>query len=59
MFTSGSTGIPKAVPMTHDNYINFVENALEILPFSQGEVFFPIIMILLLTSPYFIYFARR
>ncbi|TAN42070.1 MAG: hypothetical protein EPN22_13525 [Nitrospirae bacterium] len=39
MFTSGSTGLPKGVPMTHDNYINFVENALEILPFNKHEVF--------------------
>ncbi len=39
MFTSGSTGVPKGVPMTHENYINFVENALEILPFKKGEIF--------------------
>jgi D-alanine--poly(phosphoribitol) ligase subunit 1 len=39
MFTSGSTGTPKGVPMTHENYINFVNNALEILPFEKGEVF--------------------
>lgn len=39
MFTSGSTGIPKGVPMTNANYINFVENALEILPFEKHEVF--------------------
>ena len=39
MFTSGSTGVPKGVPMTHENYINFINNALEILPFEEGEVF--------------------
>ena len=39
MFTSGSTGTPKGVPMTHRNYINFVENALEILPLETGDVF--------------------
>jgi D-alanine--poly(phosphoribitol) ligase subunit 1 len=39
MFTSGSTGVPKGVPMTHENYINFVNNVLEILPFGENEVF--------------------
>ena len=39
MFTSGSTGTPKGVPMTHENYINFVDNALAILPLRQGDVF--------------------
>ncbi|MCW8914504.1 MAG: AMP-binding protein [Magnetovibrio sp.] len=39
MFTSGSTGVPKGVPMTHVNYINFIENALNILPFEDGDVF--------------------
>lgn len=39
MFTSGSTGIPKGVPMTHENYINFVNNCIEILPFHDNEVF--------------------
>jgi len=39
MFTSGSTGIPKGVPMTHENYINFVKNVLEILPLGKNEVF--------------------
>ena len=39
MFTSGSTGTPKGVPVTHQNYINFVNNAMEILPFKKGEVF--------------------
>lgn len=39
MFTSGSTGIPKGVPMTHLNYINFVRNALAILPFAKHEIF--------------------
>ncbi len=39
MFTSGSTGVPKGVPMTHANYINFVHNALELLPLRHGDVF--------------------
>jgi len=39
MFTSGSTGIPKGVPMTNLNYINFIENAMKILPFEKGEIF--------------------
>jgi acyl-coenzyme A synthetase/AMP-(fatty) acid ligase len=39
MFTSGSTGIPKGVPMTHENYTNFVSNILKILPFGENEVF--------------------
>ena len=39
MFTSGSTGIPKGVPVTHENYINFVNNILSILPFGENEVF--------------------
>lgn len=39
MFTSGSTGLPKGVPMTHRNYINFIRNVMEILPFKKGEVF--------------------
>jgi acyl-coenzyme A synthetase/AMP-(fatty) acid ligase len=39
MFTSGSTGVPKGVPMTHENYINFINNCMEILPFKKGDVF--------------------
>lgn len=39
MFTSGSTGIPKGVPMTHENYVNFISNVLKILPFGKNEVF--------------------
>ncbi len=39
MFTSGSTGTPKGVPMTHGNFIPFIENALEILPIEKHEVF--------------------
>lgn len=39
MFTSGSTGVPKGVPMTHGNYIPFVENMLNMLALGTGEVF--------------------
>ncbi len=39
MFTSGSTGVPKGVLMTHKNYINFIENVIEVLPFGKKEVF--------------------
>ncbi len=39
MFTSGSTGKPKGVPVTHKNYINFINNAMEILSFQKGDVF--------------------
>ncbi|MEG3618607.1 AMP-binding protein [Magnetovibrio sp. PR-2] len=38
-FTSGSTGMPKGVPLKHKNYIQTVENLLELLPFNQGEIF--------------------
>ncbi|MBF0298307.1 MAG: AMP-binding protein [Oligoflexia bacterium] len=37
MFTSGSTGEPKGVPMTHENYINFALNIFKVLSFKQGE----------------------
>lgn len=39
MFTSGSTGKPKGVPMSHRNYIHFVEWALENLPIGHQECF--------------------
>lgn len=39
MFTSGSSGTPKGVPMTHGNYIPFIRNAMRLLPFKKGEVF--------------------
>lgn len=39
MFTSGSTGTPKGVPMTHANYIPFINNALKILPIEKNEIF--------------------
>jgi len=38
-FTSGSTGMPKGVPLTHANYSQTVENLLELLPYNEGEVF--------------------
>lgn len=39
MFTSGSTGVPKGVPMTHANYIPFVRNAMALLPLGADDVF--------------------
>ncbi|MBM09682.1 MAG: hypothetical protein CMF69_08930 [Magnetovibrio sp.] len=39
MFTSGSSGQPKGVPMTHANYIPFIRNMLQLLPFGDNEVF--------------------
>lgn len=39
MFTSGSTGTPKGVPMTHENYINFVNNVMDVLPLNKRHVF--------------------
>lgn len=39
MFTSGSTGKPKGVPMSNRNYINFIDNAMRILPLRKGDVF--------------------
>lgn len=38
-FTSGSTGLPKGVLMTHGNYIPTVGNILDLLPYQKGEVF--------------------
>lgn len=39
MFTSGSSGVPKGVPMSHKNYIPFIDNAMALLPFRSHEVF--------------------
>ena len=38
-FTSGSTGSPKGVPLTHENYIVNVLNILKILSLRKGEGF--------------------
>lgn len=38
-FTSGSTGIPKGVPITHENYITNIYNILNLIPIREGEVF--------------------
>lgn len=39
MFTSGSTGVPKGVPMTHRNYIPFIRNAMTVLPLEKNGVY--------------------
>ncbi len=38
-FTSGSTGEPKGVPITHGNYIPVIENLLKILPLHSTDIF--------------------
>ena len=38
-FTSGSTGLPKGVKITHLNYIINVENILSLIEIQAGEVF--------------------
>lgn len=39
MFTSGTTGDPKGVPITHENAIHFVQWALDFFKFSPGLKF--------------------
>ena len=39
-FTSGSTGVPKGVPLTHANYVNTVRNVLDGNPMSNKSVSF-------------------
>lgn len=38
-FTSGSTGIPKGVTITHKNVINFIESACNIMPINDETIF--------------------
>ncbi|MFF3404373.1 amino acid adenylation domain-containing protein [Streptomyces sp. NPDC002659] len=39
LYTSGSTGVPKAVRITHENIVSFVEWADDYFRFSSDEVF--------------------
>ena len=38
MFTSGSTGVPKGVPVSHRNYINFINNAMDIISLPRSKL---------------------
>ena len=39
LFTSGSTGTPKGVTISHRSVIDYIESLVEIIPFSQEDVF--------------------
>ena len=38
-FTSGSTGVPKGVAVSHGNVIGFIRHFLDVFPFSENDVF--------------------
>ncbi|MFP1632876.1 AMP-binding protein [Zhengella sp. ZM62] len=38
MFTSGSTGMPKGVPITYDNLLSYADSMIDIYPFSNMEI---------------------
>ena len=39
MFTSGTTGTPKGVPITHENVLNYVDNVLNLIKLTENDRF--------------------
>ena len=39
MFTSGTTGVPKGVPITHGNVLNYVKNILSLTALTENDRF--------------------